>query len=96
MVYFYFGSDIMTDYHYLIIVGCSFVIFAIIHKIGKNKKPVRRAFLSLITGFVSLIAINISSIFTGVSLPFSMLTIVVSLVGGIPGVTTLLGLNLFF
>lgn len=86
----------MKDYYYLIAVICAFFIFAIIHKIGKNKKPVKRALFSLLTGFATLVVVNISSVFTGVSLPYSMLTIVVSLIGGIPGVTALLGLNLFF
>lgn len=96
MVYFCFGSVFMKDLYYFIAIAVSFVIFAIIHKISKNKKPVRRAFLSLITGFLTLVAVNISSVFTGVSLPYSMLTITASLIGGIPGVTALLGLNLFF
>ena len=86
----------MKDYYYLIAITVAFLIFAVLHKFGKNKKPVRRAFLSMLTGLLTLFAVNISGIFTGVYLPYSMLTIVVSIVGGIPGVTALLGLNLFF
>ena len=34
--------------------------------------------------------------FTGVTLPISLLSLLVSIIGGIPGVTLMLGLNLFF
>ena len=86
----------MKDKYCLIALGIAFVIFSIIHKVCKNKKPVSRAFLSMFTGFLALIAVNVSGIYSGVTLPYSMLTITVSTIGGIPGVTSLLALNLFF
>ena len=86
----------MKDMYYYLAILIAFIVFIIIQKISKNKKPVKRAFLSLLTGFLTLTAVNISSVITGVFLPYSMLTIAVSLIGGIPGVTALLGLNLFF
>lgn len=72
------------------------IIFAIIHFTGKNKRPLQRAFISMLTGILTLIAVNISGYFTGVFLPISLLSILISVIGGIPGVTLMLGLNLFF
>ncbi len=86
----------MEWYHIAGIFLGSFIIFIIIHKIGKQKRPVRRAFLSFLSGFLTLLAVEFTSGFTGVFLPFSLLTVMVSAIGGIPGVTALLTLNLFF
>ena len=47
-------------------------------------------------GVVSLFVVNVTGIFTGVFLPVSVLSMIISLVFGIPGVTMLLTLNLFF
>ncbi|MBR1731608.1 MAG: pro-sigmaK processing inhibitor BofA family protein, partial [Ruminococcus sp.] len=44
----------------------------------------------------ALVLVDALSVFTGVYIPVSLLSIIVSLVGGVPGVTTLLALNLFF
>lgn len=96
MVYFSFGSDVMKDTYCFVAIAVAFIVFVVIHKISKNKKPVFRAFLSILTGIFTLIAVNMTGIYTGVSLPYSMFTITVSAIGGIPGVTALLGLNLFF
>ncbi len=86
----------MKWYYVILILFIAFIIFAIIHKIGKNKRPVRRAFLSFLSGLGALLAVDISSIFTGVYLPISLLSILISVIGGIPGVTSMLCMNLFF
>ncbi|MBQ7504319.1 MAG: pro-sigmaK processing inhibitor BofA family protein [Ruminococcus sp.] len=85
----------MTFTLFFIILAVSFVAFIIIHKLSKNKRPVKRAFLSLLSGGLTLVLVNLLSVFTGVYIPISLLSLTVSLVGGIPGVTTLLALNLF-
>lgn len=79
----------------LIILG-TLIIFAAIHFAGKNKRPFRRAVISMLSGVLTLLAVNITGIFTGVVLPVSLMSVLVSAVGGIPGVTLMLGLNLFF
>lgn len=71
-----------------------FVLLVIIQIIVKAKKPVQRAFGGVCIGLCSLVAVNITGFFTGVSLPLSTLTIGVSAAAGIPGVTMLLLLNL--
>ncbi len=79
-----------------LIVFSTFIIFAVIHYCGKNKSPFKRAFMSMCCGILTLLAVNLSGSLTGVYLPVSLLSILVSLIGGIPGVTLMLALNLFF
>lgn len=86
----------MSVLEIVILLLSTLILFAVIHKIDKNKKPVRRAFVSILTGVVSLLVVNVTGIFTGVYLPVSVLSIIISLIFGIPGVTMLLSLNLFF
>lgn len=86
----------MEWYYILTIYLSAFIFFVLIHKIGKNKKPFKRAFLSFLPGLVALTVVNLSSVFTGVYLPISLLSVTVSSIGGIPGLTALLAINLFF
>ena len=72
----------------------AFLLFAILHFFSKNKKPFERAFLSMVSGVLVLLAVNICAVFTKVSLPISLLSLTVSAFGGIPGVTLLLALNM--
>lgn len=78
------------------VFGAVLIIFTVIHYIGKNKHPFKRALLSMSVGGATLLAVNLSSGLTGVFLPVSLLSIIVSVAGGVPGVTLLLSLNLFF
>ena len=50
----------------------------------------------MVIGVLTLFAVNLTGTFTGVTLPISTLSLLVSAIGGIPGVTLMLGLNLFF
>ncbi len=50
----------------------------------------------MITGALALIAVNLSSGFTNVYIPVSLLSVLVSVIGGVPGVTLMLVLNTFF
>ncbi len=86
----------MSFLMFFTITGVSFIIFSIIHKINKNKRPVKRALISILSGAAALAAVDLTSFFTGVYIPLSLLSITVSLVLGIPGVTALLAVNLFF
>lgn len=86
----------MPWWEILIIVFAVFLIFATIHYIGKSKKPFKRALISMSCGIATLLAVNLSGGFTGVFLPVSLLSLLVSLIGGIPGVTLMLSLNMFF
>ena len=81
---------------FFIVLAVSFTAFIIIHKVSKNKRPVKRAFLSMLSGGLALALVDTASIFTGVYIPISLLSLIVSIVGGIPGLTAILALNLFF
>ena len=70
-----------------------FAALVLVQVIAKSKKPVRKTVISICVGLCALLAVNLSGYFTGVRLPLS---IGVSAVGGIPGVTTMLLLNLIF
>ena len=47
------------------------------------------------TGLLTLLGVNLLSGLTGVYIPVSLLSVLVSAIGGVPGVTLLLFLNLF-
>ena len=78
-----------------LIIFVTFITFAIMHFLGKNKHPFKRSLLSMTLGAATLFAVNLTGAFTGVTLPISLLSLLVSIIGGIPGVTLMLGLNLF-
>ena len=74
----------------------TFIVFALLHFTAKNKRPFRRALFSMALGAGTLTAINLTAGLTGVYIPISVLSVLVSVIGGVPGVTLLLALNLFF
>lgn len=86
----------MNIYTIVLILAATVGVFAVVHKFAKNKKPVRRAFLSVSTGLLTLVAVNLASSFTGVIVPYSVLSVLTSAIGGIPGVTLLMAMNTFF
>ena len=73
-----------------------FAALVLVQVIAKSKKPVRKTVISICGGLCAWLAVNISGYFTGVRLTLNPLSIGVSAVGGIPGVTTMLLLNLIF
>ncbi len=80
---------------WIAICACGvFLLLVIIQVIMKSRHPVRHAVGGVLVGLCTLAAVDLTGAFTGVSLPISPLTIGVSGVAGIPGVTLLLLLNL--
>lgn len=77
-----------------LIAGGIFLLLVVIQVILRAKHPVRKAAGGVLTGVAALVAVNITGILTGVTLPISVLSVGVSVVAGIPGVTMLLLLNL--
>ncbi|MDO4419428.1 MAG: pro-sigmaK processing inhibitor BofA family protein [Ruminococcus sp.] len=76
----------------MIYVGIIFVclfIFFLLYVLSKNKKPFKRALLSMILGVLSLIAVNIIGIYFNVSLPISPFSATVSACGGVPAVAAM-------
>ncbi|MGN0452955.1 MAG: pro-sigmaK processing inhibitor BofA family protein [Ruminococcus sp.] len=74
----------------VLIMAVTFLLYSIVYSFAKKKKPLRRAFLTMVLGVLTLAALNISGIFTGVSLPVSAMSLCVSTCLGVPGVTAML------
>ena len=62
----------------------------------RGKHPAQYALGGIGMGLCALAAVNLTGWLTGVTLPLSLMSLGVSAAGGIPGVTTMLVLNLFF
>lgn len=71
-----------------------FALLVLIQVIVRAERPVRRAVGGIITGLCALAVVNLTGLFTGVTLPISLLTLGVSGAAGISGVTMLLLLDL--
>lgn len=78
---------------YLGICLSALLLFAIMNALSKNKKPFKRAFLNMLLGIVSLIAVNIFGIYFDISLPISPLSFTVSACGGVPAVAAMVIIN---
>ena len=74
----------------------AWVLFALLYFVQKNKHPFKRALGSMCIGLGVLIGINLVSEWTHVYIPVSLLSVLTSAIGGVPGVTLILFLNLFF
>lgn len=77
-----------------VVFAAVYLVFALLHAVAKKKRPLKRALVSMCAGPLLMTAINLLSGVTQVSLPVSLLSIVTSVAGGVPGVTLLLFLNL--
>ena len=72
-----------------------FLIFSFIHYAAKKKNPFLRAFLSMLIGVGVLTLVNLLSGLTGVYVPVTRLSLLTSLIGGVPGVAVLVMLTVF-
>ena len=84
----------MSDTVMIAVFAVSAVIMVIVKKISGSRRPVRSALVSMLCGLVSLCAVNLFSPLTSVSLPVSRLSLLVSAILGIPGVTAMLLLQM--
>ena len=73
----------------------AFLLFSFIHYAAKKKKPFLRAFLSILLGIGSLTLVDVLSGLTGVYVPITRLSLLVSALGGVPGTTILVLLSAF-
>ncbi len=78
---------------WLVLLGI-FLGLVIVQILLKSKKPVRKAISGALTGLFSLLAVNLTGIFTTVTIPISLLSLSISVAAGIPGVTMLLILRM--
>lgn len=84
----------MTQWSVWMILAGIFLTLIIIQILVRSKKPIRKAISGILTGLCSLFAVNLFGVFTNVTLPISLLSLGVSAVAGIPGVTMLLILKM--
>lgn len=80
---------------YVGIILVCLVVFAFIYAVSKNKKPFKRAFLSMISGILSLIIVNIVGVYCDVILPISPFSFTVSACGGMPAVAAMVLISTF-
>ncbi len=84
----------MTQKSILLIALGIFICLVCIQVLIRSKHPVKKTIFNILIGIFSLIAVNISSTFTGVFIPVSLLSLGVAAVLGLPGVTMILMLNM--
>ncbi len=71
----------------------TFLVFSFIHYAAKKKKPFKRALISMLLGLAVLICVDLLSGLTGVYVPVTKLTLLVSAAGGVPGAALLVLLS---
>lgn len=71
------------------IITLTFLLFAAINFFAKNKKPFKRAFINMLLGVLSLIAVNIAGLFWNVGVGVSPLSLTISATLGVPGVAVM-------
>lgn len=84
----------MPDTMVLLTAGGVLVLMILVQLCAGNKKPIRGALGGMLLGWLCLLAVNVSGVFTGVTVPISALSLGVSGAAGIPGVTLLVLLDL--
>lgn len=89
-----YGDVYMPWWGIAALLGGTIILFTFLHFISKNKHPFKRALLSMCAGLLTLLFVNLLSAFTKVYIPVSLLSLLTAAVGGVPGVTLLLFLNL--
>ncbi len=71
-----------------------FIALSVLYRLGKNKRPLLRAFFTMCFGLGAMLIIDLSSAYTGVFIPVSLLSVGISAGLGVPGVTLILLFNL--
>lgn len=84
----------MPEWSVWLILAGIFLTLIFIQILVRSKKPVRKALSGVLTGIFSLFAVNLLGTFTSVTLPISLLSLGISAIAGIPGVTMLLILRM--
>lgn len=86
---------ILTSSIVIVIIGV-FISLVCMQVIIRTDRPLKKAFHGIFKGLAALAAVNLTGAFTGVTLPISILSLCISILGGIPGVTTLVLLDMIF
>ena len=78
------------------IIAAVIAVYSIINAIGKAKHPIKKSITGVLTGFAALIAVHLLAPLTSVSVPISVMSVLIAAIGGLPGVTLILAFNAFF
>lgn len=73
----------------VMILLCGAVVFGIINAFAGKEKPLKKGFLFVVLGVMSLFAVSLTSSYTGINLPISCWSLLISGIGGIPGTALL-------
>lgn len=81
----------------LVVVALGMLVALVcVQVIIRTERPLKKAFNGVIKGVCTLLAVNLTGCFTGVTLPVSILSLCFAILGGIPGVTTMVILDMLF
>ncbi len=80
--------------NYLIAVALASIAIFVFTLLFKRNNPIKKILRGFLKGTLALGAVNAVGFLTGVSIPISFLSLIVSTLGGIPGVATLILLNM--
>ncbi len=86
----------MTDTIWITVLLCGIPVMLLLRRLSGKGHTIRSVLLYMFFGIAALIAVNLCSGFTGVAMPVSRLTLTCSALLGIPGVTAMLLLQMFF
>lgn len=78
------------------IIALVIVIYSVTNAISRAKNPIKKSITGVLAGFAALIVVNLLAPLTSVSVPISVMSVLIAAVGGVPGVTLILTLNAFF
>ena len=84
----------MSAWHWALIAGGILLLMVILCRISGDRHPFRGTLLSVVFGWLVLGVLNLCAVWTGASVPVSLLSLGVSACLGIPGITTMLLLQL--
>lgn len=73
----------------IMILLCTAVVFGIINAAAGKEKPLKKGFLFVLAGVASFFAVSLTGQYTGINLPVSCFSLLVSGIGGVPGTALL-------
>ena len=86
----------MKDRYVLFIAIGIIALILIVHILVKDKHPVKNTFYDIFIGLIAFAGVNLSGMITGVTLPVSIMSLGISAVAGIPGITMMLLFKIIF
>ncbi len=80
----------MTVQMFFMIIAAAIVVMYILRRIAGDIHPLRNTVLGMLVGIAALTVVNLFSPLSGITMPVSLLSLTGSAVLGIPGVTSML------